>query len=761
MSALHALVRRAVVRISAASDGYDPLGTGYWGSGFFVAPGWVMTCAHVVGTGGGAVWRGERVVGISWDGGTAVGEVALALPPPDDPGRPPRTWPLPDLALVRVPGAPAHECVWLSDISTGGPVDISLHGWSSETGDVAYRWVVGETSGRDGRDGGAMLLRGEQPVGGCSGGPVVDTRSGSVIGMCKARIADDPTAGHAVPVTALRALCDLPGGDLFHDVLLAHDRYHLERHQSARADDSWTDVQAELRPEQPGGFGPVLRANLYGRLAGLTPPRTPGEVTVLVDDVKRRVFREAYQPGVDHDPRSWREGAGLLYGLRDRGTPGKGPGGNAELEAVLLYAAKVWAAVGRLGRPRDEAPLRELRTWLERTAEPLPRVVRQEIEEILDAYALPGSEGGPRADVLVEIDQSLYGDRYPWRVKLLYDGRLVTPLHGDEQGVPRARLREALREPIADALRRGDVGEYLAVVEVALPPELFDEPLDAWRLGPRRTPDGRTDPYGLPLGERRVVVVRDRRRAGTGNPEWRRRWSGVQRGPLTAIPLRGAPLPDPERRASGEDRTGADSAAGQERTGTDSVLGQDRAAGQCRALGQEDGPVQAPGAAQHHRPGRHDSPPHDHGSGHLHHPGQWHGGPRGESWNAAYDRLSRASWASVPVFCGPVAAGDGATAMDAALTAGHPVAIWRRCATPHTDCAEFHRAVERLVREAGRADGLHAHIRSLRIRAGDPDPERDEAAWARSIALLFDPPDRPGATGGPLYEPGMAPERPT
>ncbi|MET8680435.1 trypsin-like peptidase domain-containing protein [Streptomyces sp. NPDC004647] len=682
MSSLHALVRRSVVRIAAPGDGYDPQGTEYWGSGFFVAPGWVLTCAHVVGTGGGAVWSGERVVGISWQGGQALGEVALALPRPPDPDLPPRTWPLPDLALVRVPDAPDHDCVWLGDISGAGPVDISLHGWSAETGDVAYRWVAGETSGRDGRDGGAMLLRGEQPVDGCSGGPVVDTGRGSVIGLCKARIVDDPTAGHAVPVSALRALCDIPGGELFHEVIRAHDRHHLQRHRAAGADDSWTDVQAGLRPDEPGGFGPVLRTNLYGRLAELTPPLTPGQVTVLVDDVKRRVFREAYQPGVDHDPRSWREGAGLLYDLRDRSAPGKNPGRNAELEAVLLYAAKVWGAVGRLGHPEDDVALGQLRTWLESTAEPLPRVVRQEIEEILDAVELPGTEDGPRADVLIEIDQSLYGDRYPWRVKLLHDGRLVTPIHGDEQGVPRADLRAALREPIADALRRGDVGHHLAAVEVALPPELFDEPLDTWRLAPRHTPEGWTDLHGLPIGERRVVVVRDRQRTGTGNPEWRRRWSGVQRGPLTAIPMR-------------------------------------------------DG---IPGS------------------------GQEHGASRGESWNAAYDRLSRASWPSVPVFCGPVAAGDGATAMDAALIAGHPVAIWRRCAGSHSDCAEFHRAVERLVTQAGRADGLHEHIRSLRIRAADPDPDRDEAAWAQSIALLYDPPDRPSSPGGPLYEPGMAPE---
>jgi hypothetical protein len=677
MSSLHALVRRAVVRISAPGEGYETGSTVYWGSGFFVAPGWVLTCAHVVAMGGGAVWGGERCVGVAWEGGSATGEVVLALPRPDDPGRPPRTWPLPDLALVRVADAGDHACVWLSDTSAAGPEDISLHGWSDQTGDLAYRWVIGATSGRDGRHGSALLLRGEQPVEGCSGGPVVDLRRGSVIGLCKARIADDPTAGLAVPVTALRALCDLPGGGVLHEVLQSHDRYHLHRHRAAGAEDGWTDVQSELRPDRHGGFGPVLRTNLYGRLAELTPPATPGEVTVLVDAVKRRVFRETHRPGIDHDPRSWRDGAGLLQDSGDRGRPGRNSGGDAELEAVLLYAAEVWGTVTRLGRARDREPLAELRTWVQHAAEPLPRVVRQEIEDVLDAQTLPGTGGGPRADVLVEIDRSPYGDRYPWRVKLLYDGCLVTPVHGDERGVPRARLHEALREPIADALRRGDVGPHLAAVEVALPPELFDEPLDTWRLVPRRPPGGWTDPDGLPLGARRVVVVRDRRRVGTGNPEWRRRWSGVRRGPLTAVQLR---------------------------------------------------------------------------DGH-------------ESWNAAYDRLSRAPLSSVPVFCGRVTEGAGATAMDAALTAGHPVVLWRTCTSAHDGCGEdgrencaaFHREAGRLVAAAGQADGLHDPVRSLRIRAADPDPEGTGAAWARSIALLYDPPDRPGAQGGPLYEPDAVP----
>lgn len=53
---LEPLVQAATVRVHAPPGGYDNPGshrTGpTWGSGFFIAPGWVLTCAHVVGEGG-------------------------------------------------------------------------------------------------------------------------------------------------------------------------------------------------------------------------------------------------------------------------------------------------------------------------------------------------------------------------------------------------------------------------------------------------------------------------------------------------------------------------------------------------------------------------------------------------------------------------------------------------------------------------------------------------------------------------------------
>ncbi|MEE1927622.1 trypsin-like peptidase domain-containing protein [Streptomyces sp. TRM 70351] len=686
MSPLDALVRRAVVRISAPGGGYEAPSDRFWGSGFFIAPTWVLTCAHVVACGGGGVWSSPDAVGVSWPGGRATGTVELARPVPGPPGAGRTTWPAPDLALVHVPEATDVECVWLSDRPAFEGARVVLHGWSLETGTRGYRPAAGQVTGRDGP---LLLLRGERPVAGTSGGPLVDAVRGEVIGVCKARDASDPTAGIAVPVTALHALRDVAGGASVTDtVLAAHDRHHLARHRALGPDPSWTDAQAELRRERPGGLEPAARTHLLGRLAALTPPATPGEVAALVDAARRRTLQGRYREGLEEPvPHTWREGVGLLYG-RD---------GPRELMGVVLYAAEVTALVRARGHVADTGPLCELRAWIRQTAEPLIDIreeirdiidIRREVREILGGRepAATGPGARARAAVRVLIRPSGYGDRHPWEIKLVFDGdgrgghTGVTAFDGDDTGVRRAGLREALHGPLAAALNQCDVGGQLAAVEFVVPRDLFDEPFDTWQLAPRGTAEGGTNPHGLPLGQRRVVAVRDLLRTTVGpTQEWRRRWRGTSSGPLAAIPLRA-------------------------------------------------------GLAEH-----------------------GHDGPRGEGWPAAYDRLSNAEPPSVPVFCGPAGSGDGAAAMDAALAAGHPVVIWRSRASGHTDCAEFHRQAEEFVGQVRTAEQLHGPLRSLRIRTGDPEQPDPKAAWGRSVALLYDPPDQPAEDTATVHEPYPAP----
>ncbi|MFG2643294.1 trypsin-like peptidase domain-containing protein [Streptomyces sp. NPDC048370] len=730
MSAFESLVRPALVRIAAPGDGYDPHGDRYWGTGFFIAPGWVLTCAHVVAKGGSAVWKGERAVGIVWDGGVTTGEVVLARPRPAEPEQQLDRWDFPDLALVRVPDARDASCVRLSERPPviAEPIPVALYGWSRVTGRLAIRDAVGQVHGVDGE---ALLLSGTQPVEGLSGGPVVDLNRAVVIGLNKGRGADE---GAAVPVASLRRLRRERGGEVLSEVMRDHDRHHLARYRSLSGAADWTRAQLHHRPPTAQGLDPGRRIHLYGRLAELPPPTGPGEVLHLVDEARRLTVGHDMRPVLEVAPQTWREGVGLLHELHE---PNQEAAADLGPNAVFVYAAKVARHVRE--RYGDGVASRSLAAWVTHAAAEMPLGTRKAIAGVLaNGRAIGGRSGpdgpalGARADVLVEIDTPPYGRKFPWRVKLLFDGRTITPLHGDDEGVERELLRDTLREPLADALARGDRGEHLAAVEAVLPRELFDEPLDTWRLSPE---DELFDERSLPLGHRRIVVIRDAgRNARPPAPEWHRRWRTAGLGPLRAVPLRAETL------AAARDVHAA------------------------------------------HR-------------------------IRRESPRQAWVRLSEAEDGSVPVYCGPVGSGDGLKAMAAALAAGHPIALWRTGDHEHdpTYCAEFHERADRLLAEAGRAEGLHGPVISLRKRVSadadmemdldldldldlgpDPDPEpgphlgpdpdpqldldptydedtddappvRSEHAWAANLAVLFDPPDRPPHED-PLQGPPMLAE---
>ncbi|MFF3315623.1 trypsin-like peptidase domain-containing protein [Streptomyces sp. NPDC003035] len=539
MSAFESLVRPALVRIAAPGDGYDPHGDRYWGTGFFIAPGWVLTCAHVVAKGGSAVWKGERAVGIVRDGGVTTGEVVLASPRPAVPEQRLTRWDFPDLALVRVPDALDASCVRLSERRPviAEPVPVALYGWSRQTGRLGIRDAVGEIHGVDGE---AFLMRGTQPVEGLSGGPVVDLDRAVVIGLNKGRGADE---GAAVPITSLHLLRQARGGDVLTEVMRDHDRHHLARYRSLSGEPDWTRAQLRHRPPTLLGLDPGRRIHLYGRLAELPPPTGPGDVLHLVDEARRLTVGHDIRPVLEVAPHTWREGVGLLHELHE---PNREAASDLGLNAVYVYAAKVVRHVRE--RHGDSAAVRALSAWLTDAAAETPLAVRQAIAATLAAGRATGRttgarsarDPGSRADVLVEIDTPRYGRRFPWRVKLLFDGRTITPLHGDDEGVERERLRDTLREPLADALARGDRGEHLAAVEALLPRELFDEPLDTWRLSPD---DELFDERSLPLGHRRIVVIRDAgRHARPPAPEWYQRWRTAGLGPLRAVPLRAEAL---------------------------------------------------------------------------------------------------------------------------------------------------------------------------------------------------------------------------
>ncbi|MFC4493688.1 trypsin-like peptidase domain-containing protein [Streptomyces ovatisporus] len=703
-------------------EGYDARyesGHGvFWGSGFFIAPGWVLTSAHVVGKGRGAVWRGEHVIGITTESGaTFTGLLACGLPRPHDAERPPSPWGDPDLALVRVPDAEEVNCLWLSDRSQVASDQVELHGYSSAFGGGAEVYVHGAGAATGG-PGGPLMLQGSYLPAGCSGGPVVDRNRGSVIGVNKGRAKGrGESAALATAVTELRRFCD-DGPDaagVWSQVLRAHDRHHLQRYLSPGW--SWPREQFDLeaqrtKPGYSSGFTAYDRAELYGRFAELPPPLSTGQVLEMVNEARREVLRESYRLDV-HAPRSWREGAGLLYSPRDGRADGGDTGRDLEREAVLLYAAKVCAALSGAGTGaraatgeiravppvQREAPsgkcaeaepdaVGELKAWVKNAAVTLRNdIIRQRVPDIVDGLATAAATTHPsgavrsvHADVLVEIDPDFYGT-HAWRIKLIDAEGQITPVRNSEIGVPRAKLEGDIRAALADALDRGDIGEHLAALDFMLPRALFDEPVETWRAREADPGEGFSE-HSLPLGHRRTVAVRDLQRRCKVTPEWRSRWSGIAQGPLSAIPL-----------CSDVPEAGHESAAP-------------------------------------------------------------------ETDMAAYGRLRAAERHAVPVHCARAGSGRGAAALGVALAAGHPAALWRRCDERHDDCEEFYSGAADLLRAVGAADGpdgLRELVLNLRNRMVDPGGTDTAAAWAEQLILLYDPPDGPQLSDHPLRAPQLRP----
>ncbi|WP_019545072.1 trypsin-like peptidase domain-containing protein [Streptomyces sulphureus] len=660
-------VRPSVVRIGASGEPGGAAGK-FWGSGFFVAPGWVLTAGHVAAAGGEEVWRGAAPVAVTTaEEEVLEGELVFSLPDPDTVRT--RAWPFPDLALVRVSAAYPFdpECLWLSDRSTLAPAPgCGLYGWIEVPGGgVEFHPSVGSVSG--GR-GGHLVVQGGQLRAGCSGGPVVDLERGAVIGVCKGA---ESTGSVATPITALRTLCDETpaAARVLHEVLGAHDRYH--RGRLLVPGECWPRIQPRLQ-RGDGTFTPELRTALYELFARLPAPRTAGEVLELANEARDMVLRPSYHVR-EYRPRSWREGAGLLYDAHDGRVPGGAGASGMELEAVVFYAAKVCSALAWEQRGPADA-LEALAAWVEETGLRVDNPVIA--ERVADLLAEDPRAASARADVRVVIHPELsQPGTHTWQIELLRPRGHHRVQQVGGRAVARSRLREAICAALPAALDLGDAFTHLAAVEFVVPRQLFDLPVERWEV---RTPDGGACQQ---LGLHRSVVLRDwQRTVGSPDPPEEEvavreeRWQGVSRGPMEAHPLL------PER-------------AGRRQPGELSA-----------AVGE-------------------------------------------------FEPLERLAPTAVPLHHAGVSQGAAARAVDAAMDAGYAVALWLRedpSGAPPTGGAQLE-LVSSLLDESVQAAGLPARVRELRRRGEEGNGT--EAACARRLSLLYDPPQRQRRGAGPLGEP--------
>ncbi|MFH8406633.1 trypsin-like peptidase domain-containing protein [Streptomyces sp. NPDC018019] len=655
-----------------------------WGSGVFVAPGWVLTCAHVLVSGDGRrrPTGPDGEVGVAFDGQVAAARLEYDLSHPA-PG--PRV----DLALLRLldPDV-AHPCAWLSDQPAALLEDAFIFRGHDQLGGPGA--VYGEAVPPRGAEGdgphrpdglapalpltpidpfiavrfGARDSRGLQfgsdvrVTPGASGGPLLDCDRGEVVGIVKGSHRED-RVGLAVPVAELRRLAPdhlVPGAtglgdDPYHALTSLHDRWHWAGQDlGGTGEPTWFDAQHAIMAGRGRLWGVQERLQALDLLASLPPPRDPLVVAAAVAEALGRAdpAGRAGRTG-PWTLRTWRDGHGALYQGSDPYT---------ELCAFVHYlriVAQRTADEAR-GVPGDEGA--EARAAAERlalfvTAKAVVLLPRDR-ERIGPVRCRPDA-------VLVEFEPLFYDDAggrqlFNWSVSEGYgQGRWQrVEIQESRDGMTFEEARDQVVRRLGPRLLRADdaAGGVRVRLEVAVPEEHWHTAADRWQVpaSTRRTARLR------PLGPARAVVLRDQGRRQEVDPAWLRRWQGLTAARrLTALRV----PPGARATASGLSRL-----------------------------------------------------------------------------------LEEAAEGAVPALCRSVADGTGLEAVGWALDAGHPVALWpagghdeREC---DRSCDDFHREVRQLLGAPKSVTELPELVRELRAKAAEGG-----ASWARDLVLLYDDPGNP------------------
>ncbi|MEV6109102.1 trypsin-like peptidase domain-containing protein [Streptomyces sp. NPDC051940] len=497
---------RTTVGIRAAPGAADDQ---LWGSGVLVAPGWVLTCAHLFIPGTGethGLGPGEEI-GVVLSSRREPVRARVAYCP-----RPPFRA---DVALVRLSEEiPDQPCAWLGDRSLAYPERAAVlgrlaHPEGGGTGAAAIQLV----SVPGGMVGVAQTIGTEVPKleKGMSGGPVLDRDRGEVVGITKGRYRDRPGGG-AVPLTGLRMLTRQDavfpdpglGDDPYDELIRRHDRWHWKR--QSRPGATWVDYQRHLRHAGPRLWHVQHRLKAMHLLAGLPPAASPAEVERLVYDALGMRDR----PEGSLLVHSWRDGLGEIYQEN-----------YAEFRGAVHYLKLVAAAV--LADDSGHVVARRLASW-----------AREELAMELRAEDRDPSEPGGRVptSLLVSIEPLYYSadgtgpsDTFNWSIWRGYGDGEWRSVTGDQRagGVSFEAATRAVLERLGDPLLAADAAsgaEGPVRLEVALPPDRLADPVHTWRLPVSRRRGARL----RPAAGRRPVVVRDATRADGLDPNLDRRW---------------------------------------------------------------------------------------------------------------------------------------------------------------------------------------------------------------------------------------------
>ncbi|MEV0370152.1 trypsin-like peptidase domain-containing protein [Streptomyces sp. NPDC050636] len=673
---------RTTVSLRAAPGAPD---TRLWGSGVLIAPGWVLTCAHVLAASDGR--RREAgpggVFGVAFGGRVRAARLAYDLSRPDPEAGPAARA---DLALVQLLDPEAeHPCAWLSDQPTTLLEDAYIFRGHDRPGagacegeSAAQERVIRESGGvRDTAHDtflavrfGARDARGLQfgsdvrVMPGASGGPLLECDRGEVVGIVKGRHQHDHV-GLAVPVTALRGLGPEHlvagaaglGPDPYHALMSLHDRWHWAGQELGRpGGPTWFDAQHAIMAGRGRLWGVQERLQALDLLARLPAPRDPLVVERAVGEALERGDGPAAWP-----LRTWRDGHGELY---------RGSDPYTELCAFVHYLRIVAQLTADETRDVPGEAAAAARGEAARLAEFVQ--AKAVVLQPQDRRRIGPVRRRPRS-VLVEFEPLFYDEGghelFNWSVSEGYgQGKwLRVDVQESDGGVPFEQARgQVLRRLGARLLRADqDAGPDARVrLEVAVPEGHWHTPAGQWEVAAstRRTARVR------PVGPGRAVILRDQGRREEVDPAWLRRWQGI----TVAPELHALRLPP---------RPGAGAGA---------------------------------------------------------HPGT-------ASAEAMWRLLESADGGALPALCHSVAEGFGRDAVGVALDSGFPAALWP--ATGHGErecdasCEEFHRGVRELLHGAGAVSRLPELVRELRAKAAEAAEEGMH--WARDLVLLYDDPEDP------------------
>ncbi|MFG3323660.1 trypsin-like peptidase domain-containing protein [Streptomyces sp. NPDC048171] len=459
------------------------------GTGFFVAPGFVVSCAHVTGDEAGLPvrvrWCGRDYEAVVRAASVNAGEGFGGL------------YAFPDLAVVELVDPPAgHPCVWLDVAMPAQGSQLTTVGFADTltAGEAAPRRAMLTAGGRSAQPGGELLelVMGEINPG-LSGGPVLNHHSGGVCAVVKAtRLEDSSLGGFAVPVDALRLI----DPEVYRVVIEGHDRFH-------QADARWHALSDRVEKDSSGPVCAV-RADDRSFLSLLSAlPVSPG-----IGVSYRAAFLAAAPAGTRVPERP-------LLACRD---------------VYMELAALMDPPVGVL--PYELAFCADLVRELSRSLEAVTELRDQVLivagrlglgEEIRARLAGEGAPSG-RPSVIGRVrpsfrDKDLFHVML-WRYRSPHD---IVPGMAESSAVSLPEAFSLLSGLLAEQIElMGDVAGQRGLIELILPRGVIDEDFVAWKLWPE---------VGFwALGRRFDLVVRplERHQAPHLHAAWEERWRRLE-----------------------------------------------------------------------------------------------------------------------------------------------------------------------------------------------------------------------------------------